>query len=221
MAGVTAASAETAAVTGLLILLALVAVTGAAMWRLGHLRGAALQLALAALMIGAAGYAVQGRPGLAGSPREGQARAAPLPLGVPRRAMLGRFNQSDRWLTIADGYASRGQTEDAAGVIRSAIRAHPRDAGLWVGYGNALVDHAGMMTPAANFAYARARQLAPKHPAPLFFEGLALARSGKREEALALWRQALALTPEGASYRPIIEGGLVSLSGGKAAQARR
>ena len=198
---------------GLLVLLALVAVTAVALWRAGRLRGAALQLALASLMVGAAGYALQGRPSLAGAPKEAGRRLAPLPLTEPRQAMLGRFNQADRWLTIADSYLGRGDTLNAVGIIRAGLREHPDDAALYVGLGNALVDHAGMITPAATLAYARARALAPTLPAPLFFEGLALARSSQRDEALALWRRALALTPPGTSYRPIIEGGIAALSG--------
>lgn len=209
---------------GWLILLALVALTVAGLWWFARLRGAALQLVLAALMIGGAGYALQGRPTLAGSPREAGRAAPPLPLTEPRQAMLGRFNQADRWLTIADGFASRAKTEDAVDVIRSGLRAHPDDFGLWIGLGNALVDHARMLTPAARLAYARGRELAPRHPAPLFFEGLALARSGERDEALALWQRALALTPPGTSYRPIIEDGVAALEGrappGSGPQAR-
>lgn len=198
---------------GLLLLLALVAATGLALWWLGKLRGAAVQLTLAALMIGAAGYALQGRPSLVGAPKDAGRRLAPLPLTEPRQAMLGRFNQSDRWLTIADGFAQRGDTLNAVGIIRAGLREHPDDAALHIGLGNALVDHAGMITPAATLAYGRARQLAPELPASFFFEGLALARSGKRAEALALWRRALVLTPPGTSYRPIIEGGIAALSG--------
>lgn len=196
---------------GLVLLLALVAVTGAALWWFGKLRGAALQLGLAALMIGAAGYALQGRPSLAGSSAEGTTRRIPLSLKEPRQAILGRFNQSDRWLMIADSFASRGNTGDAVGVIRAGLKAHPDDFPLWIGLGNALIDHAGMITPASDLAFTRARQLAPRHPAPLFFQGLALARAGKREEALALWQQALALVPPGTSYRPMIEGGVAAL----------
>jgi cytochrome c-type biogenesis protein CcmH/NrfG len=186
----------------------------AGLWRAGRLRGAALQLVLAVLLVGAAGYALQGRPWLPGAPKDASQRAAPLPLTAARQAMLGQFNQSGRWLTIADSFAARGKTEDAVGVVRAGLRQHPNDAGLWVGLGNALVDHAGMLTPAAEFAYTRARRLAPRHPAPLFFRGLALARSGQREEALSLWRQALALTPPGTPYRPMIEGGMAVLEGG-------
>jgi cytochrome c-type biogenesis protein CcmH/NrfG len=198
---------------GLALLVALVALTGFGLWWAGKLRGPALQLSLAALMIGSAGYALQGRPSLAGAPKQAGRRAPPLPLTEPRQAMLGRFNFADRWLTIADGFASRGDTASAVGVIRAGLKEHPQDAGLYVGLGNALVDHAGMVTPAATLAFARAKELAPKLPAPLFFEGLALARSGKREEAVGLWRQALELTPAGTSYRPMIEGGIAALEG--------
>lgn len=197
---------------GYLWLVALVLVTALGLWWLGRLRGPALQLALAALMIGSAGYALQGRPGLPGAPKAAGERPAPLSLVKPRQAMFGQFNAADRWLTIADAYQSRGETAEAVAVLRSALRAHSRDAALWVGLGNALVDHAGMLTPAATIAFERAREAAPNHPAPLFFHGLALARSGQREEALAMWQQALRLTPPTASYRPFIAEGIAALS---------
>lgn len=199
---------------GLLFLLGLAAVAAAGLWWLGRVRGSALQLVVAALMIGAAGYALQGNPALPGAPKDAAQRSAPLPLTAAREAMLGQFNTTSRWLTIADSFARRGNTQDAVGIIRAGLREHPDDPGLWIGLGNALVDHSGMLTPAAEFAFGRARALAPKLPAPLFFRGLALARSGQREQALALWRQALALTPPGTSYRPMIEGGITVLEGG-------
>ena len=198
---------------GLLILLALASIVTLGLLLFGRVRGAALQLTVAALMIGAAGYAIQGRPSLPGSPTAAEGRAAPLQLTDARQAMLGQFNQAGRWLLMADSLSSRGKTGDAVGIIRAGLKQQPRDVGLWVGLGNALVDHSGMLTPAAEFAYERARQLAPRHPAPLFFRGLALARSGERERPLALWRQALALTPAGTTYRPMIEGGIAVLEG--------
>jgi cytochrome c-type biogenesis protein CcmH/NrfG len=167
-----------------------------------------LQLAAAALLFGAAGYALQGRPGLAGSPRDVATKRPPLPLTGARRALMGQFNSADRWITIAEGYASRGDTRSAAGVLGSAVREHPGDAFLWVGYANALFDHGGTMTPAARLAYSRAIELAPHHPAPHFFLGLALARSGDRDGALALWKPILATAPADASWRPLVEGGI-------------
>ncbi|GAA4017096.1 hypothetical protein GCM10022280_15280 [Sphingomonas swuensis] len=197
---------------GLLILAALVIAALAGLWLLGRLRGAALQVAAAALMLGAAGYALQGRPGLAGSPREGGARRPSLPLTEPRQAMLGTFNAGESFLTIADSFTRRGNTGEALGAIRAGLRKYPDSLALRIGYANALVDHSGTISPAARLAFEQARTKAPKHPAPPFFEGLALARSGDREGGLAMFRQALALTPPGTSYRPMIEEGVRVLS---------
>jgi cytochrome c-type biogenesis protein CcmH len=205
---------------GLVTLLGLVLVTAAGLWWFGRLRGAALQLAMAALMIGAAGYALQGRPDLPGAPKAAGQRPGPLPLTKPRNALFGQFNAADRWLIIADAYESRGETGDAVKTLRSALRAHPNDPALWVGMGNALVDHAGMLTPAATIAFDRARAAAPNHPGPLFFQGLALARSGQRDAALALWQKALKLTPAQASYRPFIAEGITALSAAPPPPAR-
>nr|WP_314444838.1 cytochrome c biogenesis factor [uncultured Sphingomonas sp.] len=193
---------------GWLWLFLLVAATASGLWVAGKLRGAALQVTLAALMLGAAGYALQGRPELAGTPREGGLSRPAVPLTEARQAMLGRFTAGERYLLIADSYARRGNTSEELGAIRAGLKAYPDNLALRIGLANALVDHAQMITPAAELAFERARQVAPRHPAPLFFEGLARARSGDLERGLALFRAALALTPEGTSYRPMIEQGV-------------
>ena len=198
--------------SGLIVLAGLIVGIAIAFWLLGHVRGAALQITIAALMLGGAGYALQGRPGFDGAPHSGSTRAVPLPLTGARHAIYGQFTSSERWLVIADGFASRGNTGEAVGAIRAGLKANPRNSVLWTGLGNALVDHAGMLTPAAELAYGHAVALAPKHPGPLFFRGLALARSGQRDEAIADWRQALSLTPPKAAYRQMIQGGIDALS---------
>ncbi|MGH6705334.1 MAG: cytochrome C biogenesis protein, partial [Sphingomicrobium sp.] len=63
--------------------------------------------------------------------------------------------------------------------------------------------------PAARLAYARSAELAPGHPAPPFFLGLAEARSGNPQEAARLWRQILADAPANASWRPLVENALL------------
>ena len=196
--------------SGLLILLLLVLVTLAAVRWLG-VSGPLLMLAATVLMVGAAGYAWQGRPGLAGAPASGTARLRHVPLAEARHAMLGRFTKSEHWLIIADSFAARGKTADAVGIVQSGLRAHPDDYVLWVGLGNALVDHAGVMTPAAELAYARAARLAPWSPAPKFFRGLGLLRSGQREATLAEWKELLAAAPADAEWRPLVEDGVAML----------
>ena len=112
---------------------------------------------------------------------------------------------------MSDSMARKGKTADAAGLLRSAVREHPNDPALWVGLGNALVDHSGMLTPAAELAYRRAAELAPGHPAAPFFFGLALARSGDRAGAVAQWRRILADAPADASWRPLVEDAVAAL----------
>jgi cytochrome c-type biogenesis protein CcmH/NrfG len=193
---------------GLAVAFLLAAALLAGLWRFGRLPPSMLQLAAAALLLGLAGYAWQGQPGLAESipspPSRRDERDSEF--SRTREAMLGRFDRASTWLTIADSYLRRGDTRNAAGVMRSAVRAHPNDPDLWVGLGNALVMHSeGMMTPAAQFAYDRAFELAPAHPGPRFFYGLALIQGGRLAEAEAIWRDLLATAPEAAGWRPVVE----------------
>jgi cytochrome c-type biogenesis protein CcmH len=196
---------------GWVALLFLIALSLALLWAL-RVRGPLLQLSAAALLFGAAGYAAQCRPGLGSAPKGEAETAAPIPLTTLRHAFFGSFSGSEHWMLISESYARRGQTADAVGVLRSAVREHPGGFALWVALGNALVDHARGITPAAQLAYRRAAELAPGHPAPKFFYGLALARSGDREGALMLWNSALAEAPADASWRPYVEDAVRALN---------
>ncbi|MCL6697433.1 tetratricopeptide repeat protein [Sphingomonas sp. NSE70-1] len=198
------------------LLLALLALGAIGLFWLMKLRGPMLTLVGAALAFGSAGYALQGSPGLSGQPRVADKRAPPMPLTGARQAMTGRFDYADTWLNMADALASRGNTEDAAKLLQSQVERHPGDYKLWVGLGNALTDHARTITPAGRLAFERAAELAPGYPAPPFFLGLAEARSGNPEAAIKLWQQILADAPADASWRPIVEDGLLLMRGGAA-----
>jgi cytochrome c-type biogenesis protein CcmH len=193
---------------GWIAMAALALATGAGLWRFAGRDKAALQFLGAALLLALAGYAWQGRPALGGSPKPPPARQR-LPdseFASTRADMLGRFDVAGRWLTIAEGYQRRGDSWSGAQVIRSALREHPGDADLWVGLGNALVIHNdGLMSPAAELAFRRAAAIAPEHPGPRYFYGLALAQGGQVEEAERIWRQLIAEAPPEAEYRAMIE----------------
>lgn len=193
--------------------LALVAI--GLLW-LMKLRGPMLTLAGAAIAFGCAGYALQGSPGLAGAPRITAKRTPPMPLTGARHALLGQFDYADTWLNMADALASRGNTADAAKLLQVQAAKHPGDYKLWVGLGNALTDHSRTLSPAARNAFERAMKLAPGHPAAPFFLGLAEARSGNPEQGMARWREILANAPADASWRPLVEDGLLLMSGGAA-----
>lgn len=196
--------------SGWIVLALILAASLGSLWLLG-VRGASFQLAVAALLFGCAGYALQGHPALAGSPREASLAEPPLPLADIRHAFFGSFTPTEHWLLMSDSFARRGDTQDAVGTLQSAVREHPNDPQLWVALGNALVDHSGVLTPAGQFAYRRAAELAPGHPAPLFFMGLALARSGNRDGALAMWKDLLASAPADAPWRPMVEDAVAAL----------
>jgi cytochrome c-type biogenesis protein CcmH/NrfG len=193
---------------GWIAMLLLAAAVFVAVWRFGRLDKAGLQILGAALLLAVAGYAWQGRPDLAGSPKRAVEHKA-VPEGAfasMRGAMLGRFDTADHWLTMAEAYSRDGDTRGAADIIRAGLRAHPDNATLWVGYGNALVMHAGgLMTPAAQLAFDRAAKLAPDHPGPKFFYGLSLAQSGRLAEAEKVWRDLLAGAPPDAQWRAQVE----------------
>lgn len=181
------------------------------LWLLG-VRGALFKIAAAGLFIGASGYALQGRPSFPGAPRAVSSGVEIVPLTRARHAFFGEFGPTEHWLLMSERMASRGNSADAAGILRSGIREHPGDPALWVALGNALVDHSHGMTPPAQYAFARAELLAPGHPAAPFFKGLAYARSGDPARGVAIWRELLAKAPANASWRPLVEDGVAAVT---------
>lgn len=196
---------------GWAILALLLAAALGLLWLQGA-RGGMLTAAAASLLLGASGYALQGRPDLPGAPVRSVDKSDIFPLTDARHAFFGHFTPAESWLRISEALARDGKSEDAVGILQNAARRYPGDPQLWVGLGNALVDHAHTLTPPAELAYRRAAQLAPGHPAPAFFYGLALARSGDREGAVALWREVLQKAPANAQWRPLVEQGIAALS---------
>jgi cytochrome c-type biogenesis protein CcmH len=131
---------------GWLILLLLFVLSLGALWLLGT-RGGLLKAAAAALLLGASGYALQGQPNVPGAPAEGSAGSGVVPLTEARHAFFGNFSPEESWLLISEALARDGKTEDAVGVLKNAVGRYPTDEQLWIGLGNALVDHAHGLTP--------------------------------------------------------------------------
>jgi cytochrome c-type biogenesis protein CcmH len=196
---------------GWAILLLFVCVSVGGLWLL-RVRGGLLTASAAALLIGASGYALQGSPDLPGSPASGEEGGDVFPLTQARHAFFGNFTPAETWLSMSEALARDGKTEDSVNILQNAVRRYPADPELWIGLGNALVDHAHGLTPPAELAYRRAAALAPGHPAAPFFYGLALARSGDSAGALAMWKAILAKGPSDAGWRPLVEQGVAALS---------
>jgi len=197
---------------GWVSLLVLIAASLGLLWCLGA-RGGLLTASAAALLLGATGYALQGRPNLAGSVAASGEGHEVFPLTDARHAFFGYFTPAESWLRMSEALERDGQSEDAVGILQNAVKKYPGDPQLWIGLGNALVDHARGLTPPAELAYKRAEQMAPGHPGAPFFYGLALARSGDRQGAVATWLQILKSAPKEAGWRPLVEQAVAALSG--------
>jgi cytochrome c-type biogenesis protein CcmH len=204
---------------GWLILLLLAAASAGLLWRFG-VHGGLLTASAAALLLGASGYALQGSPNTPGAPAQSGVGHDIFPLTDARHAFYGHFTPGESWLRISEALARDGKSEDAVGILQNAVRRYPADPQLWIGLGNALVDHARGLTPPAELAYRHAAELSPGYPGPPFFYGLALARSGDRASAAAIWQQILKTAPEDAEWRPLVEQGFAALSGNAPAAAQ-
>lgn len=162
----------------------------------------------AALLLGIAGYGLQGQPGLAGSPKApaqeiARDRAA---LVEARGKLSGVPAMGDNWITFADGLARNGQFANAASVLLDVVEKNPKNGEAWLAMANALVSHAdGQLTPAALYAFRHSAEASPDNPGPPFFLGLALAQSGRLPEARTLWAELLARSSADAPWRPDLE----------------
>lgn len=168
----------------------------------------------ATLLFGLAGYALQGQPGLAGAPKD----AAPIAsesgeaLIIARRALFDPNQPPSRYVTVADGFARRGQYEDAAGFLRSAVHQNPRDTEAWLALGMALVEHAdGVPTPAAVYAFSQAEASRPGHPGAAYFLGIAMLRAQKPQETRAIWARLIEGAPADAPWLPAMRERLAQL----------
>jgi tetratricopeptide (TPR) repeat protein len=161
-------------------------------------------LAGSALMLGAAGYAWQGRPDWPGQPAV--AKRIKLPPDSTylqlRGTFFGRYGREGVYFGISDRQLADGDVQFAAGIVTGGLQFSSDNIALWTELGNITALHdSGLVSPASLFAFKRAMSLAPEHPGPPFFLGLAYIRAGQFAAARPWWERALRLTPADASYR--------------------
>lgn len=165
----------------------------------------AVALALAA---GLGGYLRNGSPGL---------RSAPAPAFVPNpdltpqaeqasAELLENYGDVRAWLTLSDALIRAKRTETAVAALQDGLDAIPGNADLWVQMGIALVAHAdGEVVPAARLAFDRAARLAPDHPAPGYFLGLAWLQTGDVDSALKTWTALRERSPADAPWLALLD----------------
>ncbi|MEM7779832.1 MAG: cytochrome c biogenesis factor [Pseudomonadota bacterium] len=162
----------------------------------------------AVLLLGLAGYSFQGSPGKPGAPKEpdlaleqqsGEAMVA-------ARKQLFDVPNRPNYLIMADGYAGRGKFSEAAGLLRGGLASNPDHLEGWLALGMSLTGHAdGVVTPAAFYAYGRARAIDPAHPGADFFLGTSFLNNGEVRAARDTWARLLDNSPADAPWRPELE----------------
>lgn len=163
----------------------------------------------AVLLLGLVGYAWQGSPELPGSPKDPDAQInqqSGEEMVEAREQLFSETRAKPDYLVFSDGYARRGRFDEAAEALRKGLNDNPEHLEGWLALGMALTVHAdGFVTPAAAYAYGKARELDPINPGADYFMGYSLLQSGQIIAARDTWVNLLERTPEDAPWRPGLE----------------
>lgn len=168
----------------------------------------------AALFLGAAGYAWQGRPDVSAHPAvpSTQPVAVEPAMIALRDRLIGRYTADTAYVMASDAMLRTGDVTAATQVVLGGIRGIPKSYILWMQLGTNLALHDGdQMSPPALAAFRQAIRLAPNHPAPPYYMGLAYVRAGDLAAARPLWRRAIALSAPDSDYRAEIARQLMML----------
>jgi cytochrome c-type biogenesis protein CcmH/NrfG len=171
------------------------------------------QVAAAAVLLGMAGYALQGRPSLPPAPAQPlEAGAAGATQLVDIRADMDEsFGSAKRWLVTADSFAKQGEYPLSASYLKSGLRIDPQNADVWSALGlQLMLASEGQMSPPAQVAFDKARTIRPKYPAPYYFDGLARLFAGDLDGAILLWEKTVSLATPNAKWKTRIESQLLA-----------
>ncbi len=134
--------------------------------RISRLERASMLIIGSSLLLGLAGYVAQGQPSLPQS------------------------------LVVTSASNENQQIEAAFEAAKAKIAVDPQNAGHWTTLANALMARNRVLVPAADFAYQKALKINPDALDSAYFYGLALAESGRGDEAKAQWVRIAAQIPE-------------------------
>ena len=119
-----------------------------------------------------------------------------------RHALLRHFTGLERWLIMAEQLSARARPKIAVGLVQNAAR-RTRTIPI-VDRSRQCPGRPFARPDAAGRARLSARgEAGPIHPAPPFFYGLALARSGRPTAASAIWKGLAREPPRPSRWRPL------------------
>lgn len=194
-------------------------------------------IAVAAVIAGGLLYVVVGKPGRPDAPYAARldqwaavARRSPQSLDAAhwaavleaaRRAHPENPDAPAVLTTLGAAYADSGQFPQAEGVFEKLTRVTPKDARPWAALGEIrLAENDGRVTPEARTAFEQALKLDPNTTIALWWLGRDDVLSGRRDQGVALWKQAAAGLPAQAPLRAQIEAAIGQAESGRFGQAQ-
>ncbi|MEL7188984.1 MAG: cytochrome c biogenesis factor [Pseudomonadota bacterium] len=162
----------------------------------------------AVLSLGLAGYAWQGLPDQASSPKQAAAdtQQSGEAMVEARMQLFDNTQAKPGYLITSDAFARQGKFGDAATLLRKGLNDNPNHLEGWLALAMSLTGHAdGVVTPPALYAYGRARAIDPVNPGADFFLGISYLQVGEIRNARGVWGELLSRSPEDAPWRPELE----------------
>lgn len=181
-------------------------------------RGAFMAAVVAVPVIAMSLYLWIGRPDLPDVPRaERLAHAVeqndfPAMIAQVEAHLAKNPGDADGWIVLAPAYRRLGRHGEAAEAYARALSLTTPTAQLHTELGEALVQaNEGLVVARARKAFEDALALDGNDMKARFYRALADKQDGRREEALAAWRQMLADGPKEAPWRSAVESQIASL----------
>ena len=123
-------------------------------------------------------------------------------------------DDGEGWAVIAPVYLRLQRYEEAADAYQQALRLQGESAQALEGFGAATVSVAnGIVSEAARIAFERAVALDEKRIESRFWLAVAAEQDGRKDEALAGFRDLLARSPADAPWRSTVEERIAALTG--------
>ena len=141
--------------------------------------------------------------------------ASAMLLSAPHRSTGAAQAGPDSTATIlasAEDHRRKREFKEACAAYAEAARLGAMTADSWADYADAQASLAGRLAGEPEKAIARALELDPKQPKALWLKASLAHEQHRYKEALATWRQLLAVVPPGSSDARIVEANIAEAS---------
>lgn len=143
---------------------------------------------------------------------DSQPETMSMEAAISRLAQRLQANPEDveGWVLLARSHMSVGNGEAALATFEEAVRQMPDNVELLLYYGEALMAAPGNggeggLSPETKEVFARAVELAPKHPGARYYQALVPYLDGDIELARSRWSEMADSAPEDAPWLPTVQ----------------